>query len=263
MVAEDPALRRFAAGVVAGIGWERCGLPYDDYRRALDSGLFRDGPGQGQSLPANPIYQETLLEALAGAAAAAFPAGLAGRWAQDDDVDLDGLLREFQKFCSNNLDELIKNNILDVKADELFGNNQNSAHKNVFDSNYKENIIDKNRYNMLFNMNKAFAFSLLYIFLKSVLDNNDSCIELQCNLTDEIIDIYNKKMKTHYYITILFNKEVENIAVIKFLVEYITKRKINIGYLVVFDTDSKESRSGQPPWETETKGKKTIHVIRC
>ncbi|MBI4027405.1 MAG: ATP-binding protein [Verrucomicrobia bacterium] len=72
----------------------------DDYLYVRDLGLIREDDDAPR--PANRIYSEVMVRTLSYDSQRDLPASLEGRWITAQGVDLDGLLREFQRFWRAN-----------------------------------------------------------------------------------------------------------------------------------------------------------------
>ena len=91
----DPRIRKVVQGIMVGEADPEL-TEGDDFRLALDLGLVEKR--NGTPVIANPIYQEVIPRVLTQGMQDAIPAP-EFRWKRDDDtLDMDALLREFQKF---------------------------------------------------------------------------------------------------------------------------------------------------------------------
>jgi hypothetical protein len=100
----EPRVARVIEPMLTG-GKLSAGALNDDIQLCKDLGLVKANAA-GTLVPANPIYADVIARFLNGRFQLGMPEDYAGRWMDGRRLDMNGLLKEFQKYWSLNADAL-------------------------------------------------------------------------------------------------------------------------------------------------------------
>jgi hypothetical protein len=177
----EPRVRRVIEAVVIGAASFPEGISDDDIKYSLDLGLLKkDLRNNNIYLPANPIYQEIIVRFLSTAIqkkiSTTIPDSYQSEYMDETSLDMNGLLKSFQSYWSENCEMYIKSNMIDSL---LINSIDNALHKLNLTSHslISEEIIKTIQDSLIGLANEALTHLVLFAFLQRVLNGGADFIQ--------------------------------------------------------------------------------------
>ncbi len=218
----EERVRRVVEPVLTGAEPELA-LDSDDARYVIDLGLLRRDQGQWEA--ANPIYREVIIRALSYSTQETLSPALANRWLRDGALDMNGLLRAFQKFWRENADIWV----------EKYDYREAAPH--LILQAFLQRVVNGGAH-----IDREFALGRRRLDLCVTLGENRYPVELK--LRDP-------------------RRSDPELEGIEQLAEYMDGCAAREGWLVIFDRRPELSWDKRIGWKTVEQEGRTLHVVRC
>jgi hypothetical protein len=264
---KEPRVRRVMEAVVAGAEDFPIGVSEDDKRYAVDLGLLKVEAGRNGFevyRPANPIYQETIARGLASLIKLKPSDKLEkNRWMDGTDLDMNGLMEEFQAYWRQNSEFFTKKNEI-VSSIEYSISNAIQQYVNTDKLDLiNKNVVNTIRNNLIELTNEALPHLVLYAFLQRVLNGGADFIQREYALGLRRADICISYKKRFYPLEIKV-KDVKSQAVkLKQLYSYMDKCNASEGWLLAVDRDVSKSWDQKISKEIKRYRGKTVYIYGC
>jgi hypothetical protein len=262
----EPRVRNVIEPVVAGDATLPEGVTAEDIGYVIDLGLLKTDSDITVSLrPSNHIYGELIADAISWNIKKRVPLDLAGRWMDGTRLDMDGLLKAFQIYWSENSELNNKPEAKDAspsaKIDEKIGcilDNAGHTHQD----DIPPDILQIIRAHLTGFGRESFPHIVLFAFLQRV-TNGGAKVLRDYALGRSRVDICAIYKDIRYPVELKIKGAQPLDKSLEQLSGYMDKCQSPAGWLVFFDKDSEKPWSEKITWDTVDIGGKTIRLVGC
>ncbi|MDR0622052.1 MAG: ATP-binding protein [Deltaproteobacteria bacterium] len=264
---KEPRVRRVIETVMIGANRFPNGIADDDVQYVLDLGLLKKNlEDDTVILPSNPIYQEVIVRKLTNKIQyeinKAIPITYGNKLMDGISLDMNGLLKAFQSYWSENSEMYIKNNLIE----SLVKNSIDIALQSInlsSQSKLVNEIVETIQDNLIGLTNEALTHLVLYAFLQRVLNGGADFIQREYALGTLRADICVSYKGIRYPLEIKIKGHKSQDESIKQLKSYMNKCLASEGWLISFDKDFTKPWNDKISWETRSDDNKIIHLVCC
>jgi hypothetical protein len=165
----EPRVRRVVESVLVGTVSLPTAISNYDAQYAVDLGLLKVDTENGDpKRPANPIYSEIIARTLTEKLQEMMPEELTGKWMDGTRLDMNGLLKEFQKYWRKNRKSLAVENEIDSRICESV--NVALARFNIADGGVDDALARTIRKSLTDRSTEAFCLLVPFAFLQRVVN---------------------------------------------------------------------------------------------
>ncbi|MDR1040015.1 MAG: hypothetical protein LBR80_07585 [Deltaproteobacteria bacterium] len=263
---KEPRVRKVIDPVIAGDASLPEGVTAEDIGYVIDLGLLKTDSDITVSLrPSNPIYGELIADAISWDIKKRVPLHLAGRWMDGTRLDMDGLLRAFQVYWSENSEFNEKPKSKDGSPPSPIGGKigwslDDTALLDKHD--IPPEILQIIRAHLTGFGRESFPHIVLFAFLQRV-TNGGAKVHRNYALGRSMVDICAIYKDVRYPVELKIKGVQALEKSLEQLSGYMDKCQSLAGWLVVFDKDSEKPWSEKITWDTVDLGDKTIRLVGC
>ncbi|MDR1080445.1 MAG: ATP-binding protein [Deltaproteobacteria bacterium] len=188
---KEPRVRRVMEAVIVGAPSFPKGVLPGDVLYARDLGLLKADSAKGNVWnPSNPVYREIIARAMMDSQPLreSLPDDLTSRWTDGKSLDMNGLLKSFQKYWRENRQAMAEDNAVETfvydSVDRALVSYKLADKKDIH-----EKIVEKIIENITGLANEAFAHIVLFAFLQRVLNGGADFIAREYGLGRTRVDI--------------------------------------------------------------------------
>jgi ribosomal protein S13 len=261
----EPRVRRVMDAVIAGEKRFPRGVSSDDKGYVIDLGLLKAQIVNGiTSLrPSNATYRELIIRFLTRDIQDDIPEEFQNKWMDGTSLDMDSLLKAFQLYWRENSKAQatkIKTINSDVKdlADNLLKVQESKVTNEI-----RAEFIEKVNYLITDISGEAYAHLVLFAFLQRVLNGGADVIQREYALGLTRADICVSYKGIRYPLELKIKGAMTREQSIKQILGYMDTCGSSVGWLIVFDKDTKKLWEEKIFWETKELDGKIIHVVGC
>ncbi|MDR1039080.1 MAG: ATP-binding protein [Deltaproteobacteria bacterium] len=236
----------------------------DDIQLCVDVGLLKYDPdGPAGYLPANRIYNEIFLRTLVSRMNLNIPEKFVSKWYRENAIDMNGLMKAFQRFWMKNAELLTDKAKIDVEFGDSISRYLEREGLAFAEMGSENKFIVNLKRSLVRIVDESSCVLVLYAFLQRVLNGGTATVNRHYPLGRKAVDLFVEYEGHAYPIEVKIKGHMTSAKSIRQLQGYIDRCRASEGWLVVFDRGTKKPIKDKISSNTVKSGKDTVYVVNC